>query len=339
MEQRIKFINILKERSAEGDFFFRPILMQFAAHQIGKSYREFYTNHETLVTANIACMETYGMDAVGLISDPMREAEAFGAVSEHPQEMAPHVPDPLIKTMDDVQALQNPDIMSAKRTRDRIDGAKLFREKLGDDVPVIGWIEGPLAEACDLAGVSPMLLKLGLDPEFSHQLLAKMVPTAKAFALAQIEAGCNIIGMGDAICSQISPKMYVRYVKELHREIFEFIQGNGAMVKVHICGNITHLLPHLRDLDPDIVDLDWMVGTENAYEVLGPEIIRSGNLDPAAVVEKLPADVVYEKTRALVQKERGRPFILSAGCEITPLTPPENLLAMREASQLRNALW
>ena len=107
------------------------------------------------------------------------------------------------------------------------------------------------------------------------------------------------------------------------------------MVKVHICGNITHLLPHLRELGPDIVDLDWMVDMDQAYETFGPDIIRAGNLDPAGVVEQMSAAEVYDRTRALVESERGRPFILSGGCEITPLTPPENLMAMRRASRAR----
>jgi uroporphyrinogen-III decarboxylase len=47
----------------------------------------------------------------------------------------------------------------------------------------------------------------------------------------------------------------------------------------------------------------------------------------------MPAEAVFEKTRILINQERGRPFILSAGCEITPLTPPKNLLAMREAAR------
>ena len=333
MEQRNDFLQMVQERSAAGDLFFRPILMQFAAHHIGKSYRDFYLDHENLVAANIACMETFGMDAVGLISDPMREAEAFGARCEYPEEGVPHCPDPPLKTMADVQALPDAGVATARRTQDRIAGARLFRQRLGDNVPLIGWIEGPLAEACDLMGVSQMLMNLELDPQLSELLLAKMVPTAKAFARAQIEAGCDIIGMGDAICSQISPRMYEKYVKEQQREIIDFIHSQGAMVKVHICGNITHLLPHLRDLNPDIVDLDWMVDMDHAYEVLGPDIIRTGNLDPVTVVEQMPAEAVYERTKALVQRERGRPFILSAGCEITPLTPAENLMAMREASR------
>ena len=76
-----------------------------------------------------------------------------------------------------------------------------------------------------------------------------------------------------------------------------------------------------------------MVDMDHAYEVLGDGIIRCGNLDPVSVLEQLSATEVAEHTRLLVEKERGRPFILSAGCEITPLTAPENLLAMREASR------
>ncbi len=49
------------------------------------------------------------------------------------------------------------------------------------------------------------------------------MPTAKAFVRAQIEAGCDVIGMGDAICSQISAQMYADYVKDLHRELVAFI--------------------------------------------------------------------------------------------------------------------
>lgn len=72
---------------------------------------------------------------------------------------------------------------------------------------------------------------------------------------------------------------------------------------------------------------------EAACEILEPNIMRSGNLDPAGVVEQLSADEVYDRTKVLVEKERKRLFILSAGCEITPLTPPENLMAMHEASR------
>jgi uroporphyrinogen decarboxylase len=333
MRSKLEFIKLLEERQRAGDIFFRPILMKFAAQFIGKSYRELYTDYKTLVEANIACMEAFGSDAVGLISDPFREAEAFGLVCEYLEDDVPKPKEYPVKTMDDVMHLANPDVYASKRTRDRIEGARAFREKLGNEVPVIGWIEGPLAEACDLVGVSDMLIKLATEPDFCRRLLDKVTRTAKDFARAQIENGCDFIGMGDAICSQISPAMYREFVRDLHEEIIATIHDQGALVKVHICGDITHILPDIKTTDPDIVDIDCLVDMDTAFDILGPEIIRCGNLDPAGLVEKGSAQQVRQATRELLISERGRPFILSGGCEITPLTSHENLRAMREASR------
>ncbi len=197
---------------------------------------------------------------------------------------------------------------------------------------MIGWVEGPLAESCDLAGVNEILLKIYMEPDFVKRLMDKALFTAKDFARAQVEAGCAIIGVGDAICSQISSENYRELVKELHGELFTYIQSMGAKVKLHICGNITHLIGDIHDLKPDIVDLDWMVDMDHAYDVLGPDIIRCGNLDPVSVIQDKNAEAIFEETSALCLKESGRKFILSGGCEITVNTPPEHLKAMKEAT-------
>lgn len=332
MSRRSHIFDTIMERSCQGDIFFVPILMQFAAHYIGSTYRDFYLDYHVLADANLACMKDFGMDAVGLISDPYREASAYGLVLDYPDESVPRPRGPLIINMDDIDTLPNPNVDEAVRTRDRIDGTRLLRRSVGKNTPVIGWIEGPLAEACDLVGVEKMLLSMVCERDFSFRILKKMMPTAKAFALAQIEAGADIIGVGDAICSQISPRMYAEYVKPLHREIFDFIQGKDAMVKLHICGNISHLLSHIADLQPDIIDLDWMVDIENAHQVLGKRIIRCGNIDPAAVIETQSSTTLFKTAKALVKSEQGRAFILSGGCEITPLTPSENVKAMKAAA-------
>ena len=80
--------------------------------------------------------------------------------------------------------------------------------------PIIGWIEGPMAEACDLTGIEQFMMMQMMNPDIANILLDKCVLTAKEFAKAQIEAGCEIIGIGDAICSQIDPFTYQTFVKE-----------------------------------------------------------------------------------------------------------------------------
>lgn len=315
-----------------GPALFRPILMHFAARFNGDTYGRFASDYKSLVSSNLKCMDYFETDMVGLISDPYRETTAFGAKISFPAEEVPRCEQVLIKTYEDVKNLKRPDVCACGRTLDRIRGAELFQKELKGKVPVIGWIEGPLAEACDLTGISNMMMQLMVDPDFSNLLLDKCTQTAKDFAKAQIEAGCDIIGMGDAICSQIDQMTYDTYIKERHREIIAYIHELGAKVKLHICGNITHLLPSLRGLKIDILDVDSMVSMEDAYNILGRDVIRCGNINPVDIQDKT-AEEIERITKELLEAEKGRKFILSAGCEITVSTPHENLLAMRKASK------
>jgi MtaA/CmuA family methyltransferase len=306
--------------------------MHFAARYSGYTYREFASDYRALVESNLKCMEDFGMDAVGLISDPYRETAAFGGEVTFPEEGVPRCIRPVVKSLEDIAELKNPDVHKSVRTLDRIRAGEMLSKLTSGRVPVIGWIEGPLAESCDLAGVNEVLLKIFMEPDFVKRLTDKTMATAKTFARAQVEAGCGIIGMGDAICSQVSRENYGEFVKDKHRELVEYIHSMGARVKLHICGNITHLLEDLRDVKPDILDLDWMVDMEQAYRVLGPEITRCGNLDPVSVIQNTDPATILEKSVSLCSLEQGRGFILSGGCEITVNTPPAHLRAMREAS-------
>ena len=311
---------------------FYPILMHFAARYAGFTYGDFASDYRALVESNLKCMEDFGMDAVGLISDPYRETAAFGAPVSYPPEGVPRCGQIIVRSLEDINLLRNPDVYKEERTLDRIKAGQELRKSVGSDMPVIGWVEGPLAESCDLAGVSDLLLKVFMEPDFVKRLIDKTMVTAKDFARAQVEAGCDIIGVGDAICSQVSVENYRELVKEKHLELFEYIQSLGARVKLHICGNIEHLLADIKDTRPDIVDLDWMVDMERAHKLLGEKITRCGNLDPVAVIQDKGEEEIRTETGRLCASEKGREFILSGGCEITVNTPVTHLKAMREAS-------
>jgi MtaA/CmuA family methyltransferase len=310
---------------------FRPILMHFAARFTGNTYGEFASDHNVLVNSNIKTMEHFDYDMVSLISDPYRETSAFGAAITFIPEAVPRCEKLIVKSWDDIQNLERPNVCKCTRTLDRIKGAELFQKKLQGTVPVIGWVEGPLAEACDLAGVSQMLTQLMMDPDFCNLLLDKCNDTAKDFAKAQIEAGCDVIGIGDAICSQIDPFTYDTFVKDRHRELIAFIHSCGARTKLHICGDITHLLPSLKEVGTDILDLDYDVDISYARSVLGEHIVLMGNINPI-IVQDSTAEEVERLSRELVEKYGNERFILSAGCEITVGTSHENLMAMRKGS-------
>lgn len=332
MTKNERLSQLVHDGTTGGHVLFHPIFMHFAARFFGSTYREFASDYRVLVESNVRCLEFFDYDAIMLLSDPYRETSAFGAKVTFPEDGVPQCRDTVVTTIDDVRNLKNPDLYRAERTRGRIDACRYSRELLGDATPIIGWVEGPLAEACDLAGVNDTLLKIALEPDFVRALMDTCLITAKDFARAQVENGATIIGVGDAICSQIAPDMYREMIVPLHIELFDYIHSLGALVKLHICGNITHLLKELPHEFLDIVDIDWMVDMEEAYDALGRDTIVCGNLDPVSVIQDLPGDTVFERSKDLVQRMQGKKFILSGGCEITVNTPVENITKMKDAA-------
>jgi len=74
---------------------------------------------------------------------------------------------------------------------------------------------------------------------------------------AVIAAGADIIGLGDAICSQIAPVMYRQFALPYEQRIFAAVHERGALARLHICGNTTRLLADMALCGADIIDLDW----------------------------------------------------------------------------------
>jgi MtaA/CmuA family methyltransferase len=331
MNKKQHYLTLLNGEKNTERIFFRPILMHFAARFSNTTYGKFASDYKTLVNSNIRAMEFFDTDMVSLISDPYRETSAFGAKIKYIDEGVPQCLNHIVETAEDVKNLCVPDVYKSERTLDRIRGAEYFQKQLKGTVPVSGWIEGPLAEACDLMGVSEMLFNLMIDPDSSSLLMDKCMITAKDFAKAQIDAGCDLIGIGDAICSQISHETYDTFVKRRHQELISFIHDCGVSVKLHICGDTTHLMESFSTLQTDIIDLDWQVDLDYARRILGDEIVIGGNINPVLIQDK-SADEVFNLTRQLTEKYKDQKYLLAAGCEITVLTPHVNLLAMREAS-------
>jgi MtaA/CmuA family methyltransferase len=331
MNKTQQFHQLIETGKSTDKVLFRPILMRFAAEYIGSNYGKFASDYHVLVEANLRCMDDFDLDLLGLISDPYRETSAFGAKIQYIPNGVPRCLNLVVNSIDDVINLKNPDVYQSERTLDRIKAGELLSKKTQGNIPIIGWIEGPLAEACDLAGVENMMLQLMMDPDFANRLMDKCMVTAKDFAKAQIEAGCEIIGMGDAVCSQIDVDTYNFFVRDRHQEIIDYIHELGGKIKLHICGDTSHLLPSYSGFNLDILDLDWQLDMVRAREILGEKVIFAGNINPVLVQNK-SRDEVFEMSRNLVEKHKNERFILSAGCEISVLTPPENLKAMSEAT-------
>ena len=306
------------------------IFMQFAAHHIGQPLAAYYQDYRVLVDANLAVMRDFDIDIAQAISDPFRETHDFGAAIEFPPDDLPISTTPLLADPDDLRKLQPLSPYTGKRMSDRLEAIRSFREQVGGEAPIMGWVEGALAEAADLRGPAEIMLDLALQPEWVEELLEICTEVAIAFARAQIEAGADIIGLGDAVGSLVSPPMYRRFALPYEQRIFAAVHEMGAIARLHICGNTNRIVADMVESGADIIDLDWMVDMAGAAETYGDRVSFCGNQDPVVVMLEGAPDEVYAAARHCM--EIGGPRSISnAGCEIPLGTPHENLHAQSQA--------
>jgi MtaA/CmuA family methyltransferase len=214
---------------------------------------------------------------------------------------------------------------------DRLAAIRHFREQVGGQVPIMGWVEGAFAQAADLRGIQSLMTDTIEAPSFVVDLLERCVEVEIAFARAQIEAGADIIGLGDAAASLISPKMYARFALPYQQRIFAAIREAGAVGRLHICGQTSHLLEMMAASGAALIDVDWMVDFARAAHCFAErDVAVCGNFDPVAIMLQGTPDAVRAATQACLAAGGPRAFS-AAGCEIPLATPHANLLAHAEA--------
>ena len=314
----------------KGDSYDRPavtpIFMAWAANYVGRTYRDYYLDGDVLVEAQLAVTGAFNLDQISAISDPWREASAYGVEFDYPPDGIGKPKDTLIKTHDDISRIKLLDIENSERMQQRIQSVEKMAAELGQTHSVLGWIEGPLAEYADLRGLENALMDLIDKPQMFTDAADVIIQNAIAFASAQINAGADMIGVGDAAASLIGADLYNKYVLPLEQRLITAIHEAGAAVKLHICGNTISIIQYMAQTGADIIDVDWMVPLDKARELVGPEVTLCGNFDPSAVLFQGSPQDVAEAARNCI-KTGGDKFVLMPGCEVPPATPEENIRA------------
>lgn len=311
-----------------------PITMMFAADQIGAKYRDYATDNRVLVEAQIRTAENFGFDYVSVISDPGCEAADCGATVKYFDDQPPAIDETQARLADKAafRTLNVPDPLGSGRMTNRVRGAALLKERVGATKLIEGWIEGPCAEAADLRGINVLMTDFYDDPAFVRDVFEFVVEMELRFARAQVDAGIDVMGIGDAAASLVGPAIYEEFVWPYEKKMIDGLHAMGTRVRLHICGNTRRVLAAMGRLGCEIVDLDYMVPLTEGRAKMGPDQVLLGNLDPVrAVRNATPASIAA--AIAECHHQAGPRYIVGAGCEIPRDTPHENVRAFAKYAQ------
>jgi MtaA/CmuA family methyltransferase len=306
-----------------------PITMMFAADQIGVPYGQYAADHNKLVEAQVRTAEKFDFDYVSCISDPAREAADCGAAIQFFDNQPPAVDEvkALLADKNRLRTLEAPDPLSGRRMHDRVQAAAMFRQRVGGQKLIEGWIEGPCAEAADLRGINRLMTDFFDDPPFVRDLFDFVLAMGLEFARAQVDAGADLIGVGDAAASLVGPQIYEEFVRPYEKKLVDGLHAMGTRVRLHICGNIRRILPGVGSLGCEMVDIDSMVPLAQARQEMGPKAVLAGNIDPVKTLRNGTPESV---TSAIAEchRQAGSRYIVGAGCEVPRDTPEANVWAL-----------
>ena len=317
-----------------------PITMMAAADFIGEPYGKYATDYRIHARGQAAIAGHYDIDYVTAISDPAVEAHDYGASIVFYENQPPAV-DERNALLADKTALTNLKPLEpgrGKRMANRVRVVEELKKLVGDEKLVEGWIEGPCAEASDLRGINHVMMDFFDEPAFILDLFEFLTVNGIEFARAQVEAGADIIGVGDAAASLVGPGVYDQFIWKYEKRIVDAIHDMGALARLHICGNVTDILGGMGKLGFDIVDIDSLVPFDKARKDSGPDQVLCGNIDPVRVLRNGTPEYVRREIETCFDQAAPK-YILGAGCEVPRCTPEDNLRVLTEYARSKTTAW
>jgi len=293
-----------------------------ACQMLGADFGETLQSGEALAEAQLMAWREFGHDVIMHENGVCAEAQAMGCGVLYQGAAPPHVEDPVIKSLSDVEKLSVPDPEKTFPLNEMLKATRILAEETRGQAFLIGRADqGPMALASALWGPENFLSAAG-DAELRPHvlmLLEKCVQMNIAFGEAQRRAGAHGSSIGAYGSSLISRRMYDELEFPGDKAFCDAMRKVGARSFVHSCGNETDLLPHLVSCGADCLELDPATNPEACKRATQGQTSVLGMLDPHGVLWRGDPYEVKEHLLDIIRvMAPGGGFIIGPGCALAP---------------------
>jgi len=296
--------------------------------------KSFFSQQET--------QKQFGYDSSPILSYASHGAWEFGGDIKFPAtelDQAPQVIRHPCKTVEDVKKLKLPDVKTAGILPLVMKFSRLQEER--SLLPITFPCGSPFSYAGNIVGIDQLCRWVIKEPDCVHMLLRLCTDHILQVAEYWIET----FGPERMVAHEILPfesnmviskkhfvKFALPYLMELHNSILDM---KIKRFFSHICGEQKFNLAQLEQIpmgERSIVSFGPEVSLTTAIEHFGDRCIIAGNIDPTALQNGTFREV-YDLSRKCIEEAKFSPcgFILAPGCDLSPITPQENIYAMMEA--------
>jgi uroporphyrinogen decarboxylase len=252
-----------------------------------------------------------------------------------------------ITTTAEIDAYPWPDPIDPARFTGLGDRARQAAEVEQHGVFLGGLCAGIMEMAAWMRGFDNYFADFGNNDKLLTYLMEKVMELKMAYweiALREVGDYADVVGEADDFAGQfrmlISPAMYRRIVKPLHKELFDFIHARTkAKLFFHSCGAIRPVISDLIEIGVDIlnpvqVSATGMDSAELKREFGKDVTFWGGGVDTQNVLGSgSPEEVRADTRRRIEDLAPGGGFVFATVHNIQGNVPPENIMAMWETLQ------
>lgn len=312
----------------------------FCALNVGYPLASIYDNPEKSFWAQVWTREQYGLDSNPIFGYGSYGGWEFGGEIKFPTDrgQAPSIIRHPVESEEDINRLELPDVEKAGMLPMAMQFARM-QEQHG--LPIILSCASPFTCAANMAGVATLSRWTIKKPERVHQLLRLAADHIVQVAQYWVKIfGPERIIFRDILPTEanqiLSPQQFEKFAFPYLIEVHQKVLATGIKhCSTHICGEHRFNLPYLAQVpmgDPGIVSFGHEIDLSTAIEYFGDTCIIAGNIEPMPILTGTPQQI-YELARQCLEKGKQAPrgYILAAGCDIPPMTPPYHIYVITKA--------
>jgi MtaA/CmuA family methyltransferase len=308
-----------------------PIFEPVAARQAGVSYHAYATQAAAMSRVWDVAVEQFDVDWAGFFVDDLFEYEPLGIEiadgPDHPYAVTRYLPAETAA----VNRLRLPNFNTAGRLPVLLEALQRVRDRWGSSLIVGKSVAAPFSGLTLLCGLVPIMEMVRDDPDWLRARMPFMEELAIGVSLALIEAGADLIWLGECSASSrfLSLEDYRALAFEPARRVTAAIRQTGATVIYHAGENRLPYLEATAELGADVLSVESGVDLAEVKRAVGRRVCLSGNLDGLHLVWNAePAAIEREARRLSAEVGSQGGVIVNTGEGIPEATPLDNLRAM-----------
>ena len=294
----------------------------------GAAFPDVHTDAEKMATLAAAGHDLLGFDTVAPYYSVQQEAAAFGAEMEWGKIDA--MPASRSHPFSDPSEFKMPaDFLDRLPIKTVVDSIRLLKKKYGDEVAICGKVMGPWTLSYHLYGVDNFLMDTALEPEKVTAFMQAFKEISITFALAQIEAGADILTWADhSTGDMVSAQTYEELLFPVHKQCMTELKSKmprKVPVMLHTCGKTLDRMPILANAGFDAFHFDSKNDPTEALKVVDGKILLTGCVNN---VDVLLNGTVEDVKRQTTEIFNAGIKLISPECAVPCRVKNENLKAI-----------